>query len=347
MSNDVSRYIYGVVRVEGDTPVTSGAEKEVDVVTHNGMACLVRDGVRKDYLTAGQKALATDLVTHQTVIGNVMKTQMIIPLKFGTFLEDDSEVIELLKKGENLFTELLDTVDGRIELDVVSSWNDLDTIIKEIGETNEEIINLKREVVNKPSEDLFEASLQVGAMVKTALDEKREYLQAEIIAQLTQLSVDHQTHDLMEDKMILNCAFLVPEQKEDAFDKSLHGLDEKYDSKIDFRCVGPLPPYSFSTCEVARPDFEEIDFARHVFGLEDDRATANDIKAAYRNLIKTEHPDLSSDSDAQKRFEEIESAYRILLDYSSGGEVSFRAKDIDGSFTVRPFDVAGTRTFNR
>ncbi|MDA2929854.1 GvpL/GvpF family gas vesicle protein [Acidobacteria bacterium AH-259-O06] len=349
MSPNLERYIYGVINVkEGNAffPLTTDRGEEVHLVNYNEMGCAVKDAVHQDYLTMGKEGIATNLVAHQTVIEKVMKSRTIIPMKFGTFLQDDTEVLEMLEKGENLFSELLNEMDGKIELDVAASWNDLNSVIKEIGATNEDIIKRKQEIAENPPEDMFQAKLEVGALVKTVLDEKRQGLQNEIIARLSDLSLAHQTHDLMEDKMILNCAFLIPQEKEEAFDKLLHELDEKYGGKLDFRCVGPLPPYSFGTCEVKPIDFAEIDKARRLLGLKD-RATVAEIKAAYRSFIKTKHPDQSGDTEAQKRFEEIKWAYQTLLDFCSEGEVSFRPEDINGTFIVRRFDVAGTRTFNR
>lgn len=50
-----------------------------------------------------------------------------------------------------------------------------------------------------------------------------------------------------------------------------------------------------------------------VLGLEPD-ATEADIKASYRKLAVTCHPDRSSDPDAKARFEAINEAYHILSD---------------------------------
>ena len=369
MSKNSARYIYGIIRqLPDESPLRFKPDdgKDIRIVTYNWLGCVVKHAEEQDYLTMGKRAIAKNLVSHQKMIEKIMETHTIIPLKFGTFLNDDMEVNELLDKGENLFVELLDTMDGRIELDVAVSWNDLHATIKEIGETSKEILDFKRDVAKNASEDMFQASLRLGAVVKEALDEKRLSLQNEIADRLKSLSLEHQTHDLMEDKMVLNCAFLIPKESEDSFDTVLHELDEKYEGAIDFRCVGPLPPYSFATCEVRSIDFEEIDNARQLLGLSEglfgkNRMTRADIKAAYRNFVKGEHPDLVSsrqgrdktkkrktkDSETQEHFEEIKSAYETLLDFCSEGEISFRPEDINRKLIVRRFDVAGTRTFNR
>ncbi len=43
-------------------------------------------------------------------------------------------------------------------------------------------------------------------------------------------------------------------------------------------------------------------------------ATAEEIKKAYKNLAKKYHPDVSKDSDAEKKFKEVVEAYQVLSD---------------------------------
>ena len=66
----------------------------------------------------------------------------------------------------------------------------------------------------------------------------------------------------MDDRMVANLALLLPKPASDALDRRLAELDEEFGSRLNFRCVGPLPPYSFATVEVNPPSFEAIDRAR-------------------------------------------------------------------------------------
>lgn len=43
-------------------------------------------------------------------------------------------------------------------------------------------------------------------------------------------------------------------------------------------------------------------------------ATEAEIKQAYRNMAKKHHPDISKDSDAEKKFKEVNEAYQVLGD---------------------------------
>jgi hypothetical protein len=45
--------------------------------------------------------------------------------------------------------------------------------------------------------------------------------------------------------MILNASFLIEKDREKEFEQMVHGLDEKYEGKLNFIFAGPFPPYSF------------------------------------------------------------------------------------------------------
>ena len=85
-----------------------------------------------------------------------------------------------------------------------------------------------------------------------------------------------------------------------------------------FRCVGPLPPYSFYTAEVKKIPLDDIELAKRKLCL-NNMATKDEIIKAYRSKANLHHPDKNADSpDAEKQFNEIVRAYKILLEYCDG-----------------------------
>ena len=139
--------------------------------------------------------------------------------------------------------------------------------------------------------------------------------------------------------MILNTAFLVDGAREGEVGKTLERLNARYGDRIDFRCVGPLPPYSFSTVEIKTFEFETIDRARWLLGLSEHAGLA-EIRDAYRRLVQQCHPDHTSRQagkagrDTAGRFEAVTEAYRLLGEYLQVGS-SFRAHDVREAVAVR------------
>jgi len=339
-------YIYGIINSNEEKkygPVEKTNSGEVYTISYQDIACVVSKYPKSSFDYGTREEVAKKLVTHQSVIEKVMKEHTIIPIKFGTLLENGDEVRKVLEKSYSEFKDKLKKIDRKIELDIVAVWNDLNSVIKKIAEEDEEIRKFKEEIAKKSFEDTFQDRIKIGSMVKDALDKKRDELQSEMLEILKdKIKVNEpKKHDLMDDKMIFSCAFLLDKEKENEFDRALNELNESYNETVNFRCVGPLPLYSFSTYEVKKVDFEGINKARKLLGLSDE-VDALDIKTAYRKLVREKHPDkFPNNIDAQKKFEEIQVAYKMVLDYCQAEKKSLKKEDIQGAFMIGIFDIEG------
>ena len=68
--------------------------------------------------------------------------------------------------------------------------------------------------------------------------------------------------------------------------------------------------------------WREIDRARRLLGLTE-KASRSEIRKAYKNACQLCHPDRIEHGDSQEKMAEINSAYRLLIDYSDGYRISF------------------------
>ena len=118
--------------------------------------------------------------------------------------------------------------------------------------------------------------------------------------------------------MVLNAAVLIGRDEEARFDRLIDQLNGDHEDRLNFRCVGPLPPYSFATAEVLAVDAKELDAARQLLGLGESPRPV-EIKAAYRRLLQEVHPDKNPDADAADRMKELVAAHELLADYVSNG----------------------------
>jgi DnaJ-domain-containing protein 1 len=248
---------------------------------------------------------------------------------------------KVLEKGYSEFKDKLEKIEKKIELDVVAVWNNLDSIIKRNGDENEEIRKFKEEIAKKSPQDTFQERIEIGSMIKDALDKEKDDLQSEMLEFLKdKVKVSgFKKHELMDDRMILNCAFLLDKDKEKEFDRALKELNEKYNEKINFRCISSLPLYSFFTYEVKKVNFENINNARKLLGLGEE-VDPSEIKASYHRLVREKHPDkFPDDMDAQRKFEEIQRAYKMLIDYCQDERKSLKKKDVEYSYMINIFDT--------
>ena len=86
-------------------------------------------------------------------------------------------------------------------------------------------------------------------------------------------------------------------------------------------------------------DFEQINEARELLGLEED-ATLDEIKKAYRKLAHEYHPDKCKDEkkkECEEMFKKISHANDILMSYCAGYKYSFKEKDVKRNAMDRAF----------
>ena len=325
----MGKHIYGITGTGEEKdfgPVgISGKDDIVFTIPYRDIAALVSSSPSLAYESIPKETLVHYLAVHQAVIEGVMKIHTVIPMKFGTTVRDKEEVEEILQSSYSQFKGVLERMDNKIELEVVALWSNLDSVLKEIGK-EEKIKKFKERIATTPPEKVLSAKIELGKMVKSLLDERGDKVGSEIIDELKKWAIDFRNHEVFGDTMIMNTAFLVNKYQEEDFDRTIDYLNKKYQEKINFRIIGPLPTYSFSTLELKRMEFEKVKEAARILDL-DEEATLSEVKEAYRSLTRRFHPDRNPhDPNAQKRFEKISEAYHTLIDYGSGDKYSFKEK---------------------
>lgn len=336
------QYLYGFIHTNEEINFGSAGieQKAVYTIPYGEIAAVVSNSRHIVFNEIPKEILLYHLTAHQIAIEKVMKDYYIIPTKFGTMVQNQEDIKRILEVGYQQINLSFKAMENKIEFDTVVLWNDLASILKEIGE-EEEIQKIRAELQSKQADQVHEAKIRLGKMVKRALDQKREQCAGEILDILKKEAEDHQVHGVRDDSMVMNTAFLINRDNEKNFDLRVGQLDRRYKNRLDFRIVGPLPPYSFSTLEIKSTDYDDIEEARRMFDLGEE-VTISEIKEAYRKLTIKFHPDRHpNDPAAPKRFERINKAYRILNDYCRGGQAAGR-KGSGACITVRPLDWSRT-----
>ena len=278
-------------------------------------AAVVRNAGIVQYDCLPKDALARLLVGHQQVIEKVMADYAVIPVRLGTFARSDEEVKKILASGYRTIRDVFVKAKDTIEIDVAVTVADFDSFLREISQ-QEEIRQFKESLLSKKGGVTMDDRMEIGVMVKKHIDRQRQIFADRIQAALARTARNCRNHDVMDDRMVLNAAFLVERSRRQEFDEQVGDLDAEFEGKLNFRCVGPLAPYSFYTLEIKKPQFEEIDWARRKLGLDNGYVTAEQIKKAHRRIALTCHPDKNPDvPDIERKFDEMARAYRILLDY--------------------------------
>ncbi len=311
-------YMYAIIptkdKVVFDVAGVGEDHDEVYSVPHRDVAAVVSGSPLRDYRGLRRDEVVPRLVTHQRVVEAVMQDFPVLPVKFGTVMPNEAWVCRLLAQGEILFRSSLARFAGLVQIEVVVLWN-LQEVFLEIGQ-EEPIARVRARVADLPPEETMAERIAAGRMVQASLDRRRVALRGRLLPSLRQVALDLAVNPHMSDSIVANVALLVDEAGRAALDRVLEVLDQVFGGELHFRCVGPLPPYSFATVEVQLPDFEAVDEARCCLGLAH-AVTRDQIKRAYYRLASRLHPDHNpEDPDAEGRMTELTRAYDLLTAYA-------------------------------
>lgn len=194
------------------------------------------------------------LLAHQRVLEEVMQEHPILPIAFGATSDDAEAVRTLLRHNATDIQANLEKVADRVELGLKAFWS-LETILKEVAETDPEIIHLKELFRRQPQLAFLPNQVEAGKLVEAALRHRKEAYIEEILPHLTSIAADHCLNQELTDEMILNAAFLVDKNRESQFDAAVSFAGERHKDHLQFLYSGPWPPYNFAQLHLSADDF--------------------------------------------------------------------------------------------
>jgi hypothetical protein len=235
------KYVYCIVKTGAPLsfgPLGIGVEPaDVHTVNYRDIAAVVSNTPM-----VVQDPTRDNVLAHQRVNETVMQKHTVIPMSFGTVFKTDDDIVELLRSAYDAFTDVLNKMQDKFEFGLKVLW-DRDQIIREIEEEDEDIRRLKGEISTQKGSTYF-ARMQYGRLIDAALQARSERYVAEIFQALRDVSVASRSNKPIGDRMIMNAAFLVARELEQAFDMSVKDIGQRYE-KLTFKYTGPWPPYNF------------------------------------------------------------------------------------------------------
>jgi hypothetical protein len=240
-SAERGRYVYCIIRA--NSLLRFGAigmdDQWPDVYTINfrDMAAVVSDVPISPLDSTRENVLA-----HERVNETVMRDHTVIPMSFGTIFKTRDDILELLRSAYEAFADVLNKMQDKLEFGLKVVW-DRDEIIRVIEQEDEDIHRLKREISSQKGSTYF-ARVQYGRLIDAALQARSDRYVTEFLQRLRNVSVASRVNKAIGDKMIMNAAFLVQREQEQAFDRRIKEIASSFD-KLTFKYTGPWPPYNF------------------------------------------------------------------------------------------------------
>jgi hypothetical protein len=236
------KYIYGIIceprlRNFGFTGI---GDAPVYTINHAGIGAAVSDAASAEIDPTRKNVRA-----HTVVQEGILEEYSLLPMGFGMVAAGRDEVDRLLEDNYAGLTGELGRLAGKIEVELKVFWEQ-EAVVREIQNESQELSRLKARVDTAKSpgevrELLIEAGRRVDAIVQ---DWKTRYAEL-VYAILRELSYEARVNNPVGIKNLLNASFLIDRPQEAGFREQVYRLDAKFQGRMNFKYVGPLPPYNF------------------------------------------------------------------------------------------------------
>jgi hypothetical protein len=250
-----------------------------------------------------------DAVTHEKVVLRAMEEGSVVPVGFGLFARNESDIEGIMRQGFIPFRETIERLRGAVQADVRVSWNN--RVLADV---------LKEKDVKLSYERLKEApnnttlKVELGRKIKESLTAEEKKLIPGVLNSLNALAMGYKEKRIENDDMIFNTSFLVKISEEGAFLSKIDELEDAYEGVLRFHCVIPLPLYDFVNLKVKKPSFEVLSEAKRILGL-DDPFSLSDVEIVFNKLARLSHPDENTSPRADHEFRALKSARDLLAEY--------------------------------
>ena len=235
------KYVYCIIEANDQLrfgPIGIGLDpSEVYSVHYRNLAAVVSDAPLGVIDSTRENVLA-----HERVNETVMREHTVIPMSFGTIFKTREDIVELLRSAAEAFGDVLNKMQNKLEFGLKVLW-DREQAIRELENDDEDIGRLKKEISSQKGPTYF-ARMQYGRLVDAALQARSERYVSEVLDELRDVSVASRINKPIGDKMIMNVAFLISRDREDAFDAKVKSVASRFD-RLTFKYTGPWPPYNF------------------------------------------------------------------------------------------------------
>ncbi|MEH7373607.1 GvpL/GvpF family gas vesicle protein [Neobacillus drentensis] len=220
-----------------DKVILNGQENEVYTIHHQEVAMVVSK-VKGEVLPE-----RSNLFAHQQTISRIMKEYSVIPMSFGNVFHSEQDVQLITKhmhdEFEKLFTHLENKIEVGLKVVVKQNWVDQEML-------NDPVLSEwktgKKDISNPAS---FYDQIQLGEMAQKFVLQLESEVEKEIYNPLLELAEAGKQNNTIPGKILLNAAFLIDREKEEAFDQRVNELYELWKEKVEFKYSGPWPAYNF------------------------------------------------------------------------------------------------------
>jgi hypothetical protein len=262
-------WVYCVVPADREVPhglAGVGADEPPRLVAAAGLAALASRVALREFGEAPLRENLNDLAwlerivrAHESVLDSMLDGGAVVPMRVCTIYRDDAQIGEMLESRATLFHDALAWLAGKTEwgVKIVADRTRLEEHARSQSDTARA---LGEDVTRKPEGGAYLARKKLAALVRDEAGRILNDVVRRTHARLEEWAAGSvvlpaQNRDLSgyEGDMVFNGAYLVEDERVDAFSSVLDELGSEYGPLgLAFDLTGPWPAYNFADAAPVR-----------------------------------------------------------------------------------------------
>lgn len=253
------------------------------------LVAVVGPSPREPWLGLGRARLAGQMVDFQRALEALMPFGPVVPAAFGMTFENHLAPIAFLVAHAATLRHALAEQGGKHQYQVTVSWDPQLMLQRLRG--SDRLAALR---------DFDPASNPKGfaAALAGIMESYRAELGRAQTAILADVSDDILEMPPSDANGLVNATVLIKPDTLPSLEAVLQAIDATAPEALRIRLIGPLPPCAFASLRLERPDPLKIAAARRELGAAA-KVPADALKRAYRDRIRSVHPDLVRGHEAE------------------------------------------------
>ena len=201
-----------------------------------------------------EKGLAHEKITEEAMRKND-KILSLIPMRFGTIFKEKTSLEEVLNEDYSRIKEALERIRGKQEWSAKVYLMDRKKFEDAIKEKNETIKEKEKEISSLPEGMAFFMEEELKELISREMDKELNSIAEDLFERLGRQSAGSVKCKILEkeltgrrEPMVLNSAYLIPEEKVESFKEEVEALNQEIQAKGFYvEYGGPWPAYNFSS----------------------------------------------------------------------------------------------------
>jgi Gas vesicle synthesis protein GvpL/GvpF len=235
-------YVYAIVAA-GDLPdqeFAGLAGAPLELVELGPLAAVVSPA-RSDV----PASVRADLMAHTRVLDWLAERATVIPVAFGTIVEDRETVIAgVLEPGAEVYVDMLGRLRGTSQYNLRGVYV-RERVLSEIVLADPGLAELHRRTRDLPQDQPHPELIRLGEAVSVALERRRADDSDRILRAVSPHVTDLRDRVGSDMDQVFNVAMLVPESHRLAVESTLEEIAEVEHERLRLQLTGPFPAYDF------------------------------------------------------------------------------------------------------